>query len=92
MNEVSRNIQLTIKLDNQTKVKLQKSLFDMLIDIEGMCNKYKIELYLAYGSALGAIRHNGFIPWDDDLDVCMTRSDYNTIKKYFEKELSYKYT
>ena len=42
-----------------------------------ICERHKLRYYAAYGTALGAIRHKGFIPWDDDLDVAMPRADYN---------------
>ena len=51
-------------------------LLDILVKFDSVCKKYNLRYYLIYGSLLGAVRHNGFIPWDDDLDVAMPRSDY----------------
>lgn len=48
----------------------------MAKDIDALCKKNGIEYYLLGGSCIGAIRHKGFIPWDDDLDICMTRPNY----------------
>lgn len=67
---------------------LQNALLDMYKDILRVCDKYDIVPYLIGGSALGAVRHQGFIPWDDDLDVGMTRVDYEKFRKIFRKELS----
>ena len=52
---------------------------DLLISFDKVCRKYNIKYSLAYGSILGYIRHHGFIPWDDDIDVWMLRSEYNKL-------------
>lgn len=55
---------------------VQLILLEMLKDIDQLCRKYEIPYYLSGGSCLGAVRHGGFIPWDDDADICMMREDY----------------
>lgn len=60
---------------------------DILENIKRICNKYNLTYYAIAGTLLGAIRHNGFIPWDDDLDIGMPRDDYNSFVHIAEKEL-----
>lgn len=50
-----------------------------LYKLDEICKKYNIQYWIAYGTLLGAIRHKGFIPWDDDLDVCMMREDFHKL-------------
>ena len=50
--------------------------------IHEVCNKIGVKYFLAYGSLIGAVRHQGFIPWDDDMDICMLRDDYEKLQDY----------
>lgn len=56
---------------------LQNVILDIVKDIDKLCQKNGIEYYLLGGSAIGAIRHKGFIPWDDDLDIIMSADNYD---------------
>ena len=70
---------------------LQLILTDMLMDILDVCKTNGICVFLMGGSALGAVRHKGFIPWDDDIDIGMTRESYDRFIPVFEKHLSDRY-
>ena len=50
--------------------------------IHEVCQKIGVKYFLAYGSLIGAVRHKGFIPWDDDMDICMLREDYEKLQDY----------
>lgn len=68
--------------------KVQLSQCIILDEIDRICNKYGITYYLAGGTLLGAVRHKGFIPWDDDLDVSMPREEYEKFAEVCKQELS----
>ena len=59
--------------------KVQEKLLDLFLEFKKVCEKHNLTYYLCGGSCLGAVRHKGFIPWDDDLDVIMPRKDYDKL-------------
>ena len=59
---------------------------NLLAYIDKLCKENGIQYFVFYGTLLGAIRHNGFIPWDDDIDICMLRKDYEKFLKLFPRE------
>lgn len=72
---------------NQRTRKVQIQVLKALLEIKRICEKHSIRYYLIGGSALGAIRHKGFIPWDDDVDVGMPRPEYERFLKVCQFEL-----
>lgn len=69
----------------------QEVLLELLAEFDRVCKKYDIPYVLFCGTALGAVRHKGFIPWDDDLDVSMLRPDYERFLKLAAGELQQQY-
>lgn len=74
-------------MDNKRDVKrVQGKILEVMKYIDKLCRENGIIYYIMGGTALGAVRHSGFIPWDDDLDIFMTPSEYEKFKKVFEAE------
>lgn len=67
--------------EGTTLRKVQLRLVDMMVEIDRICRKHNIKYWITFGTLLGAVRHGGFIPWDDDLDICMLSDD---LKKFIE--------
>ena len=89
-NLSNENSALKTMSDNDLK-HLQRVLLLMAEDFDKVCRKYKIDYMLGGGSCLGAVRHKGFIPWDDDMDINMERADFEKFERVFEKELEEDY-
>ena len=64
---------------------------DLLNKILEVCKKYNIKIIASGGTLLGAVRHKGFIPWDDDIDLMMMRDQYDKLCDVAEKEFKYPY-
>lgn len=76
-----------IHLTEEQLRELRAIQVDMLLEVKRICNKHRIKYSLIGGSLLGAIRHKGYIPWDDDADVALLREDYEKFRIICEKEL-----
>ena len=68
---------------------IKQSELDMLKTIHDICEANGLRYYLVYGTLLGAIRHKGFIPWDDDIDIAMPRNDMNNLFKLLKNHDRY---
>lgn len=65
----------------------QEHLLKLILEIDSICRKHDIQYFLEYGTILGAVRHEGFIPWDNDLDISMTEENYDKFVKVCQEEL-----
>lgn len=65
----------------------QLRMLDILIEVDKILRKHNIVYWLDGGSILGAVRHGGFIPWDDDVDICIRLEDYKRVRKILQEEL-----
>ena len=62
-------------------------LLELALELQRICEKYHLKYFLHAGSLLGAVRHSGFIPWDDDMDFILPRADYDQFLLIAEKEI-----
>lgn len=67
---------------------IQKLYVEVLRFIDNVCKKHEIKYWLGFGTLLGAVRHEGFIPWDDDIDLGILREDYNKLIEVLPEEIS----
>ena len=79
LNNAFRNSDVLKELSPEDSKALKRCLVDIYKTVADVCNKNQLTLMLAGGSCLGAVRHQGFIPWDDDLDLMMPRADYEKL-------------
>ena len=87
-----QNNKAGVQIEGALLKDLQKTMLSILKDFDSVCSKHNLYYSLCGGSALGAVRHKGFIPWDDDIDVFMTRESWNKFLQIFNESLGEKYT
>lgn len=75
-----------IKLTPEQLRRIQLVELDILLELDRVCRKHQIDYFLCGGTALGAVRHSGFIPWDNDVDVGFLREDYERFCRIFPQE------
>jgi len=75
-------------IDPQELRKAQLIMLEMLVEFDAICQKHNLKYWLDSGTLLGAVRHEGFIPWDDDIDLSMPVEDYNRFTEIAQSELS----
>lgn len=80
------------KLTDDELNQLHLVLLDMLDDFKDVCEHYGFHYYFIGGSAIGALRHEGFIPWDNDIDMAMPRKDFESFCNVIDKEYADKYS
>lgn len=73
--------------EGSTLRKAQMRMADILLIVDKICEKHNIPYFLDGGSLIGAVRHGGFIPWDDDLDIAVMREDFYKLREILQQEL-----
>ena len=88
--DLQNKIDLKILSEQELKF-LQESILDIYRDVLSVCEKAGIRVMMVAGSAIGVVRHKGFIPWDDDMDMLISRDEYYRFVEAFCEEFGDKY-
>ena len=87
-NKLQEELRARYNPDGSDLRSLQLHLLDILIEFDRICRKNNIDYWLEYGTLIGAARHGGFIPWDDDIDVCIMKKDKKRLQKVMREQLN----
>lgn len=93
VNKLQGAYEATIDIANLPKARgflrvLQLLNLEIMMEVDRVCRKHGLRYWLSFGSALGAVRHGGYIPWDDDIDLCMLHSDWIKFNELAKTELN----
>jgi lipopolysaccharide cholinephosphotransferase len=91
MQEVELEVDFSCSYGKEKLREQQAIMWDMYCEVSKIFDKKSIRYFITNGSLLGAIRHGGFIPWDDDLDICILKEDYDIAIKLLQDQLPSKY-
>lgn len=92
MSELSHKTHYLRELTDEESKQLKAAILNIYKDVAALCDKHNLTYMMSGGTCLGAIRHQGFIPWDDDLDIMMPRTDYDQLIQLLQNgELGDKY-
>ena len=87
MTEMNEELRKRFNPEGSMLRRQQMRMLEILLEVDRICKKHDIPYWLSSGTLIGAMRHDGFIPWDDDLDIEMLRSDYLRLMEVLPKEL-----
>ena len=90
-NNLKQELRERFNPDGSLLRRQQLRMLELLEAVDLVCKKYDIPYWLSSGTLIGAVRHQGFIPWDDDLDIEMLREDYLRLMKVLPEELPDKF-
>ncbi len=88
LNEIAQVNGTGREITPEESEKLKQCLLETAVDLDQRCRKNGIKLFLVGGTLLGAARYEGFIPWDDDIDLGLSRADYEKLKDVFDRDFS----
>lgn len=85
--KIQQELRTKYNPDDSVLRKIQLGALDTLMEFDSICKKNGIKYWLDSGTLLGAMRHGGFIPWDDDVDICVLRRDFRRLLKCLRRDL-----